>query len=395
MKRIGLLIDSLIGGGAERVVLNFAEQFSALGHDVHIIMIADQIDHDVRNARYRIHALSGDGMLSRYRVINKLRLARRLRQLVRDIEQDGVCFDFFVSNAEDMDRISRMARLQNVYIRYRNSLVKYIESKVGNKTGLKRLIRRLRWTRKFRRIYSGRHIITVSKALQKEMVHDVGVRPRSITTIYNPFDFKGLRARAAEPAPVPQEPYIIYAAKFENRKRQDVLLRAFAEAHVPHKLVLLGGVYTESDKAWYAAMLRLINELGIGERVILPGFQKNPYPWIRQAALFAMSSDSEGLPTVLIESLILGTRVVSTNCPTGPDEILTGSLAAYLSPPGDATALARNIERALQDYPPIDEEMLEGFDASYVAQCYLKHCGWGGVSASCANTVADSETNET
>ena len=84
-----------------------------------------------------------------------------------------------------------------------------------------------------------------------------------------------------------------------------------------------------------------------------------------------MSSASEGLPTVLIESLILGTPVVSTNCPTGPSEILTGSLATFLSPVGEVDALALNIRRALNDYPKIDDSFLERFHDTYAINQYI------------------------
>lgn len=373
-KRIGLLIDSLIGGGAERVVLNFAEKFSALGHDVHVIIVKNEVEHVVTGAAYQVHALSEDGTLARGRWLNKRRLAARLKALVAGLEADGKRFDFFTSNAEDMDRLSLMAGLPNVFIRYRNSMKVYLEHKIAHRSAWKRAVRRLRWTGKFRRIYRGRHIVTVSEALQREIVEQVGIKPRSITTIYNPFDFDRLRERAEEPADLPAEPYILYAAKFENRKRQDVLLRAYASLDVPYKLVLLGGVYTESDHRWLADMEALIDQLGIRDKVIIPGFRKNPYPWMKHARLFAMSSDSEGLPTVLIESLILGTPVVSTDCPTGPSEILTGDFARFLSPVGDADTLARNIAAALERYPTIDEPLLERFRADYSIGRYLEHC---------------------
>ena len=86
-----------------------------------------------------------------------------------------------------------------------------------------------------------------------------------------------------------------------------------------------------------------------------------------------MSSDSEGLPTVLIESLILGTPVVSTNCPTGPSEILTGDLARFLSPVGDHKSLARNMVDALSGYPAITESIIERYDSKHVAQQYIGH----------------------
>lgn len=121
-------------------------------------------------------------------------------------------------------------------------------------------------------------------------------------------------------------------------------------------------------------MKRLISDLGLEGRVILPGFQRNPYPWIKNAALFAMASDGEGLPTVLIEALILGTPVVSTDCRTGPREILIGTLADYLSPPGDAAGLAANISKALNYYPSIAVAQLERFGADFAIARYLAHC---------------------
>jgi glycosyltransferase involved in cell wall biosynthesis len=267
-----------------------------------------------------------------------------------------------------------MAGLRNVYVRYRNSMVAYLEHKIGHTTGFKRQLRRLRWLAKFRRIYGDRDMITVSEALRHEVADVVKVKPRSLRTIYNPFDFEALRARGGEPAPVPTVPYIVCAARYAGRKRQDLLLEAFARARVPHKLVLLGGVYTESDRRWKASIHALIRRLKLADRVIALDFQNNPYPWIKNADLFAMASDNEGLPSVLIEALILGTPVVSTDCPTGPREILDGDLACFLSPVGEAEPLARNIERALAAYPPISDARLARFEAGRVIDTYLGYC---------------------
>lgn len=371
--RIGLLIDSLIGGGAERITLNFAEQFSKLGHDVHVFLVKNEIQHVTKDAQYQIHPVSEDGEFSKNKFFNKLELAKRLKNKVHSIEKsDGKEFLFFISSAEDMDRLSKMAGLDNTIIRYRNSIKVYLQSKIGNKQGLKKIERTIRWKRKFKSVYAGRHIVTVSKALIDEF-DELNIRSKSIRNIYNPFDFDTIRKRASEPVNYPDEPYIIYVAKLENRKRQDVLLRAYAEAKASQKLVLLGGVYTDSDIQWQNDMKALAKELGIEEKVVFAGFDQNPYPWIKNAQLFVMSSDSEGLPTVLIESLIVGTKVVSTNCPTGPSEILTGQLASYLSPVGESGPLAVNIVRALEEYPEIDESLISQYRSEMVAKAYIEH----------------------
>jgi glycosyltransferase involved in cell wall biosynthesis len=370
-KRIGLLVDSLIGGGAERVALNFAENFTALGHDVHVFIVRDEIEHETGNLP--IHALSADGRLAGIRPLNKLLLARRLRQVVASIEADGKPFDFFISNAEDADRISGIARLPNVFVRYRNSMMHFLGCKLGDKTGLKRAVRRFRWLRKFRRIYGGRHIVAITEAMKRELLEDMGIRPASMAVIYNPFDFEALRQRAEEPAPLPTQPYIVYSARIGGRKDQELLIRAWREADVPHQLVLVGGTTDEKEEGYLRHLKALVRELGVEDRVVFAGFQKNPYPWVKGAALFAMSSNSEGLPTVLIESLILRTPVVSTDCPTGPSEILTGEFARFLSPVGDVSALARNIRDALEAYPPIDDAFLAKFRNDYAIRRYLEH----------------------
>jgi glycosyltransferase involved in cell wall biosynthesis len=370
-RRVGLLVDSLVGGGAERVALNFAEKFIELGHDAHVIILRNEVEHDT--GQVPVHTLSETGLLSANRVINKLLLVRRLKQAVAGIEADGKRFDFYISNAEDMDRLSGMARLPYAFVRYRNSMLKFYEAKVGESRGLKRRVRQVHWLRKFRRIYGGRHIVTVSKAMQHELTEVMGIRPASITTIYNPFGFERLRRLAEELAPVPSEPYIVYAARMSGRKAQLDLVRAYAQAQVPHKLVLLGGTTSEAERAYEAEIQAEVIALGLKDQVLFPGFATNPYPWIKHAALFAMSSLSEGLPTVLIEALILGTPVVSTDCPTGPSEILTGALARFLSPVGDTEALAQNIREALADYPTVDDDFLAQFRDDYAIEQYLEH----------------------
>jgi glycosyltransferase involved in cell wall biosynthesis len=371
--RVGLLVDSLIGGGAERVVLNLASQFHARGHDVHVILVRDTVEFAPDPGSCTVHALSETGELSRLRPLNKWLLARRLTHTVWRIEADGRRFDFFLSNAEDSNRIALIARLPRLYIVCHNSVAHAIEVKVRTRRAWKRGLRRWRWTRRMRALYGGRDLITVSRAIGRELTDQLHIAPRSLATIYNPFDFEALRRLAAQPAALPAEPYVICVARFQNRKRQDVLLRAFARLDPAWRLVLIGGTYTDSDREWLRQLEALAQSLGIRERLLLPGFQANPYPWLRGARLSVLCSDSEGLGNVLVESLALGVPAVSTDCPHGPAEILTGPLARFLSPPGDAERLAENMRAALDSYPAVGDEDLARFRTG--ADQYLAHCG--------------------
>ena len=91
----------------------------------------------------------------------------------------------------------------------------------------------------------------------------------------------------------------------------------------------------------------LIQKLGLEKDVSLPGFVMNPYAYMARSSLFVLSSRWEGLPTVLIEALCCGTPVVSTDCPSGPREILKDGQYGQLVPVGDVDALARAIEATL------------------------------------------------
>jgi glycosyltransferase involved in cell wall biosynthesis len=372
MMRIGLLVDSLIGGGAERVVLNLAVQFRGRGHEVHILSVRDEVEFELDRDLYRVHALSEDGRLARLRPLNKWLLARRLSAKIREISADGRAFDFFLSNGEDCNRLARMAGLPRLYIVCHNSVLHTLEHKVRHRSAWKRALRRWRWTRRMRAAYQGQNLITVSQAIGEEITRALGIVPRSLATIYNPFDFEAIRAAARVPAQLPASPYVVCVARFQNRKRQDVLLRAFAGLDPALRLVLIGGTYTDSDRRWLAGIEALAAQLGLRERVILPGFQTNPYPWIRAARLSVLCSDSEGLGNVLVESLLLGVPAVATDCPHGPGEILRGPLARFLSPPGNAEALARNMRDALQDYPGVSDQALARFRTG--ADQYLAHC---------------------
>jgi len=93
----------------------------------------------------------------------------------------------------------------------------------------------------------------------------------------------------------------------------------------------------------------LASELGVTDRVHFKGFCENPYIYLQSSKGLLLSSDSEGLPTVLIESLICGVPVVSTNCPTGAREILQGDLSRFLMELGDEEGIVESFSAKLSE----------------------------------------------
>jgi glycosyltransferase involved in cell wall biosynthesis len=120
-----------------------------------------------------------------------------------------------------------------------------------------------------------------------------------------------------------------------------------------------------------ASLEARVAELSLQQQVFMPGFVNNPHAYMARAAVFALSSDWEGLPTVLIECLATGTPVVSTDCMSGPREILRDGELGGLVPVGDVTALARAISGAIADgRSPVPEDALRPFMSNVVLDQY-------------------------
>ncbi len=146
----------------------------------------------------------------------------------------------------------------------------------------------------------------------------------------------------------PDAPVILAAGRLTPQKGFDTLLHAFALARRERRLRLL--ILGEGEQR--ASLQSLADTLGIAGDVALPGFDANPFASMRAASLFVLSSRYEGLPGTLIQAMACGTRVVATDCPSGPREILEAGRWGRLVPVGDPAALAAAIGAALDDPAP-------------------------------------------
>ncbi|MBX9715407.1 MAG: glycosyltransferase [Burkholderiaceae bacterium] len=199
-------------------------------------------------------------------------------------------------------------------------------------------------------------VVTVSQGLAADLRDNFGVLPSRLHTIYNPAFRAGFLAAADSPIDHPwlaqkDRLVIIAAGRLHHVKAFDDLLHAFARLRksVNARLLILG------EGKERANLHQLIEQLGLQEVVQLPGRVGSLAPWMARADLFVLSSRREGLPAVLIEALAIGLPVVSTNCPSGPDEILENGRWGALVPVGDVSALANAMVEALRN-PSTDHE---------------------------------------
>ncbi len=365
-RHVLLAIDSLTGRGAEKVVVNLGEALLQLGHRVSIVIYEDIVEFAV-DPRIRIHRLQ-PAARGRFRLLSRLSVnanVRLVKSVLARLEAEQGRVDLILSALPRIDRI--LSRIKD----------KRIHHVIHNALSLQNGIRKNGWRKKMSRIwhakrmYDGRQIIGVSAGVGEDLKVFVKVRPAALRTIYNPFHFDRLLSLAGEsfvpPPGVQSSDYILHIGAFTlKQKRQDVLIEAFAASGLTCRLVLLGKGRDEAKIREFA------KRCGVEDRVIFAGFQANPYPWIRHARLLVLSSDYEGFGNVLVEAMVLGTPVLSTDCPAGPGEILAGEMRDSLVPVGDVQALARKMKAFHAQPPRIDTLSLNRFAAATVANEYLK-----------------------
>lgn len=216
-------------------------------------------------------------------------------------------------------------------------------------------------------------IVAVSNGVGESVVKVFKLPENQVKVIYNPIDQERILALGRETVQFPwrdELPVVISVGRLHKQKSFDDLLRAFAVLRVsrPSHLVILG----EGEERDY--LVKLATNLGITEAVWMPGFVANPFAYVAKTNLFVLSSHWEGLGNVLIEALVLNIPVISTRCPSGPEEILENGRYGRLVPVGDVTALASAMEKSLSgDHPQFDRmAALERFRPDLVVAQYFQ-----------------------
>jgi glycosyltransferase involved in cell wall biosynthesis len=349
-RSITIFLQNLRGGGAERVMVTLANELAAQGERPKLLLFsADGVYFDELNPDVPFRSLGIRGRLLRPLGVFGywLHIRRRRPDIVIVSGHSAFLVAFLVRLFQPHrvlavihNTVSRERRLSSLIPRY---LYRYADC-----------------------------IAAVSRGVADDFCRFTGLAEERVRVIYNAVDLERVDRAMEQPPEHPwmtdaSVPVIVAVGRLMQQKRFDLLLRAFDRVRAKRRvrLVLLGEGQHHHD------LRRLAEKLGIARDVHFAGFVKNPYSYLRHATMFALSSDYEGFAVVVIEALACRCPVVSTDCPSGPNEILEDGRWGRLVPTGDHAALADAIIATL-DAPP-DRDALRIRAEAFSAQEYALH----------------------
>jgi glycosyltransferase involved in cell wall biosynthesis len=216
-------------------------------------------------------------------------------------------------------------------------------------------------------------IICQTDEMLDDLADNFGIDRRRLIRIYNPIDRKAVEAAASGPSPYAGPgPHLVCAGRLNHQKGFDALLRAIAilrRRSIISELTILGEGEEEQ------ALRQLAQDLEITSSVHFLGFQSNPYIYFKHADAFVLSSRYEGLSNAMLEAASLATPIVAVDVPGGVQEVLCGSNAAWIAPKHDAEDLADAIAHCLRELPRVKASvvrhpMIEDMECGMIARCY-------------------------
>ncbi len=330
-KKLAFLLPDMTGGGAERVALRLIEDFLVKGHEIDLVLAS---------AHGELMAL----LPPQVRVVDLKapRLRSAVRPLVRYLREEKPH-----AMQISMWPLTALGLVARRLARSRTRIVLSDHATLSKHIPPSARARYFALTRSVRFIYPWAEArVLVAQQAADDLARISGIDRSSLEVIYNPVSAPPERI-----APTPEveaawgdsEKRILTVGKLKDQKNHALLIRSFARAFRGTRtgLTILG------DGPLRPKLEALVEAEGMAGQIRLPGFTTEPWPYYASADLFALSSDYEGYPLVLIEALRSGLPIVSTDCESGPREILDGGQYGALIPVGDEAALAEAMKSAL------------------------------------------------
>ena len=335
--KIVFIIPSLAFGGAQRVLLHLINSLNKNKYSICLVLFQDILDY-----KGELHFSGEIVYLDKKSRWGFLKLIFKLRKTLKTYQPDTVLSFLHYTNIVTM--------IASLYAKRKFKLILCERSYTPKYLAKIRLGYLRRWLIKFTYRKADK-ILTVSKSIARVLEEDFNIKSEKIKTIYNPIMLNEIKDKCQKEIKHPffedeRAKIIICVGRLAEQKRLDILLRAFSFVRKRDNSVYLIIV---GDGELRKELENLSSELRVNKWTDFVGFQSNPYAWIHKADIFVLSSDFEGFPNVILESMACGTPVISTDCPSGPNEIIVNGQSGILVPTEDEKALAEAILKLLRN----------------------------------------------
>lgn len=311
-KKVTFFISSLNGGGAEGVCINLANTLSKRGWNITIVIL------NLKNAEYKNRIEDSVELIS-LNVSNSRYAFFKMRKLFIDNNfQKVVAFDYIMTILLVFTRvtlknkffiimrnINTLSQKENIKKTFKQNIVYYLLNKIFFKID---------------------YIVNQCNAMRDDLLSIHKLNPKNMTVIYNPVN-RIIEDAYVNSMDIKKEDYFLCVGRLEKQKSFEYAIKAFSKItklYPNYRLKIVGKGSLEKY------LKEIAFEYKVETKIDFEGFQRDIIPYYQKAKATILTSIYEGFPNVLIESITLGTPIVSFNCPSGPDEIIEDGLNGYL-----------------------------------------------------------------
>ena len=359
-KKVGIILPSLQGGGAERVIVNIANGLINLDCDVDLVLVNAKGPF-LKYVDSRIKIIN----------LNSPRLLYAIPKIIGYIRKNKANAILSVMNYVNLVvilcKILSFANVRLIASLHNNTSVA-LAALPGYKSTLMKMLMKALYP-------SANGVISVSTGVNDDFLKIIDFQKDKTRVIYNPIITDELIKKGDEAlshrwfVPLRHDPVVVSVGRLTEQKNFINAINAIHLVNQSKKInYIILGEGEDRQK-----LENSISALKLTDRIELPGFVDNPYKYIKNCDVFLLSSKWEGLPTVLIEALAMDVKIVSTNCPSGPFEILEGGKLGKLVEVNNCKELADSIIDSLNTLVEKKTQYnLEKYTIESVAEFYYQ-----------------------
>ncbi len=306
-KKVVFLVNSLEGGGAERVVSTLLN-YLADNYDCYLILLEKKLSYDLDNRVNVIDLGQKSNSNGFIKFIKLPTIAYKLSKVIKKRNFNVVVS--FLYRANYINVLAKYFANHKAIISERIAPSSMYYGNSYNEVISRFLIKSLYERADF--------LVPVTNAIKSDLQNNFNININS-KVIYNPYDINRINFLSSKSISINinKSKSIITVGSLDIRKNHKLLIKAFSRlVDKEYKLYILGRGQRKNN------LQKLASDLGLDDNIIFINFDNNPYKYLSKCCLFVFSSNSEGFPNVVVEALACGLPVISTDCLSGPREIL-------------------------------------------------------------------------